>query len=150
MNEWIPTFWFENFLFIKKALLSSQFLLKLKCKFLKKKVLSQEWEMSKLTLQSNDKNKKQTTFYISSRWLSVKVKSPFQFFVTNAFLNYQFLSYGFLVYQHYRWVSTQFRILWQWHKSPLRLPPEERLMEGSHNPMCEVFPKGNTVLPGRV
>ena len=27
----------------------------------------------------------------------------FQFFVTNAFLNYQFISYGFEVYQHYRW-----------------------------------------------
>jgi len=25
-----------------------------------------------------------------------------QFFVTNAFLNYQFLSYGYLVYEHYR------------------------------------------------
>jgi len=45
-----------------------------------------------------------------------------QFFVTNAFLNYQFLSYGYLVYEHYR------------------LPPEERLMT-SNNPMCEVFPK---------
>lgn len=46
-----------------------------------------------------------------------------QFFVTNAFLNYQFISYGFEVYQHYR------------------LPPEERQLPDAINPMCEVFPK---------
>jgi len=46
-----------------------------------------------------------------------------QVFVTNAFLNYQFLDYGYLVYQHYR------------------LPPEERQLPTSLNPMCEVFPK---------
>jgi len=46
-----------------------------------------------------------------------------QVFVTNAFLNYQFIDYGYLVYQHYR------------------LPPEERQLATALNPMCEVFPK---------
>jgi len=46
-----------------------------------------------------------------------------QVFITNAFLNYQFMDYGYLVYQYYR------------------LPPEERQLSTSLNPMCEVFPK---------
>ena len=45
-----------------------------------------------------------------------------QIFVVNKFLHYQFLSYGFRVYE---WYS---------------LPPEERAMLNL-NPMCEVFPR---------
>eukprot|EP00092_Neocalanus_flemingeri_P020605 GFUD01022326.1.p1 GENE.GFUD01022326.1~~GFUD01022326.1.p1 ORF type:complete len:425 (-),score=107.53 GFUD01022326.1:32-1306(-) len=46
-----------------------------------------------------------------------------QVFVTHAFLNYQFLDYGYLVFQYYR------------------LPPEERELDSTLNPLCEVFPK---------
>lgn len=46
-----------------------------------------------------------------------------QILVTNAFLNNQFLDYGYLVYRYYR------------------LPSEERQMGSTVNPMCEVFPK---------
>jgi len=46
-----------------------------------------------------------------------------QVFVTNAFLNYQFMDYGYLVYQYYR------------------LPAEERSLDTTIDPLCEVFPK---------
>jgi len=46
-----------------------------------------------------------------------------QIFVTNMFLNYQFLDYGTKVYEYYR------------------LPAEERSLPTTLNPMCEVFPK---------
>jgi len=44
-------------------------------------------------------------------------------FATHAFLNYQYLDYGILVYNYFR------------------LPAEERSLESTFNPMCEVFPK---------
>jgi len=46
-----------------------------------------------------------------------------QIFVTDAFLNYQFLDYGYLVFNYYR------------------LSAEERSLDTTFNPMCEVFPK---------
>ena len=91
------------------------------------------------------KNKQLFRSCLLSRWLSLgktKICLFFQFFVTNAFLNYQFISYGFLVYQHYRWLLVKAAVKVMMREM-FRLPPEERLLEGSHNPMCEVFPKGN-------
>jgi len=46
-----------------------------------------------------------------------------QIFVTDAFLNYEFLDYGARVFEFYR------------------LSAEERSLETTHNPMCEVFPR---------
>ena len=72
----------------------------------------------------------------------------FQFFVTNAFLNYQFISYGFEVYQHYRWgkMSLKQRKITVKIFFYCRLPPEERQLPDAINPMCEVFPKGQWYL----
>ena len=81
------------------------------------KVWSKEWKMSKMTPRWWQKQKtnilrsadcKTSVFFFITLVLLVLIiislSFCFQFFVTNAFLNYQFLSYGFEVYQHYRWV----------------------------------------------
>ena len=100
-----------------------------------------------------DKNKKQTfsNLLIGKRLCFSQTDiyvfltlCTFQFFVTNAFLNYQFISYGFEVYQHYRYeiICQKQRKIFVKIIFSCRLPPEERQLPDAINPMCEVFPKG--------